>query len=255
MTRRGGVDVTLQQLLQVSLPLLLLLQLLLRSPAVLAVHLNPAAGEGAPSSLFPERPPSLPEFEASAYSSVEGPPLIRGWAKQPAAACTLQTLGRKAPQLGPFPALLTFRSDGRIAAFEPVPVQTLCPLAGEPEALLKVVCSDTEAAAAAAAGGGRAGGGPWPAVSRPAADLTYRLTFEENQISGLLPNLVASSLKTFLARKEFKGTNTIVLMLRWMAERKKNKEEYQLACEATLRRVQGPLHSQRLTNDIQGSGV
>ncbi|KAL8274787.1 hypothetical protein Esti_001262 [Eimeria stiedai] len=157
-------------------------------------------------------------------------PLIRGWTKLPVAACRLETVASgAAPPVGPFPALLTLNSRGQVQAFEPVVIVNLCPMEGSSgDALYHVACKEVKEF------------DPRHMLSRPTPDLTFRLSLEENTISGILPSLVASSLKTFLARKEFRGTNPIVPMLKWLTERRKNKEDYSISCHDNRFRQKNP---------------
>lgn len=109
-------------------------------------------------------------------------------------------------------------SEGQIVAFEPVKLEQLCPL-DDGEGLYHVLCGEK---------------GTYDlnrAISRPAPDLTYRLSLEEIPISGVLPNILATSIKTFAASKAMKGTNPVVQMFKWLYARKENRQAYKISCD------------------------
>lgn len=134
--------------------------------------------------------PSITDIHASLSA-----PFVASWRKIPAASCTLTS--DYAESWGPFPALLTLNHREDIVAFEPVSINQLCPLQGNrretSNALYHVVCADNE---------GGPPGGPSAVegvIGRPAPDLTYRLSLESINVPGLLPRLLAASLRTFVA--------------------------------------------------------
>lgn len=145
-----------------------------------------------------------------------GPPVVKGWEKIPVSACTLSS--PSASSVGPFKALLTLNNAGQIVAFEPVHVEKLCPLSPG-SALYHVVCSDETPP------------DPKTVISRAAPDLTYRLSLEEIQVSGILPTIIATSLKTFVFRKEFKGTNPIATLFKWLYTRLEKRQPYTIQCD------------------------
>lgn len=153
---------------------------------------------------------------ASSDANVLGPPVVKGWVKVPASSCTVSS--PSASSVGPFPALLTLNSEGNVVAFEPVHVEKLCPLL--PNSILyHVVCSDETQ------------DDPKNIISRAAPDLNYRLALEEIQVSGILPSIIATSLKTFFFRKEFKGTNPIATLFKWLVARMEKRQPYTLQCD------------------------
>ncbi|OEH75472.1 hypothetical protein cyc_02026 [Cyclospora cayetanensis] len=162
--------------------------------------------------------------EGFSLSGVSGGPQINFWEKKPTSGCMLtSSLGQK---FGPFPALLTLNSAMQVVAFEPVYVEDLCTLNPNSSAPLHVVCP--KGGSAQAGGAQRTGDN---AVSRPVPDLTYRLSLAEIPIEGILPSLVATSIKTFVAKKAMKGTNQVASLFKWLTAQKKENASYTLTCE------------------------
>ncbi|CDI80333.1 hypothetical protein, conserved [Eimeria acervulina] len=184
---------------------------------------------------------SFSSTRGSSSGSSSSPPRVRAWYKSPAEECMFES--SEGASYGPFPALLTLNSEGEIKAFEPVHPTPLCSLNNKHEDWMHVVCSqeeeqqeqqdEYEALSARRRRRSSSSSSSSNVVHRASPDLTYRLSLEETSVEGLLPSVLAASLRQLIGSKRMRGESPISSLLRFIRTAKTAKQTLTLTCTSS----------------------